>query len=204
MVLYRGRDSSVGIETGYRLNSRGSFPGRVNRFFSAPQRPDQLLVPPSLLANAYRGLSGQGVNLTAHLCLVPRARTVRLYLHSPTRLHSVVLNYSSTETVLPLLLLRSMKCALLIAAHNDILKCFKKPPIQKAEVWTQKQLICMNIQENIEYVLVLSPRKKLHMKEKLFVPALYNSKLETQRTESLNSHPTLDTKFRCQKKYLEK
>jgi hypothetical protein len=34
------RNSSVGIATGYRLDGRGSIPGRGKGFFSTPQRPD--------------------------------------------------------------------------------------------------------------------------------------------------------------------
>jgi hypothetical protein len=52
----KGRDSSVGIATGYELDCRGSIPGRGKRFFSPPQRPDRLWGPPSLLPNGYRGL----------------------------------------------------------------------------------------------------------------------------------------------------
>jgi hypothetical protein len=35
---------------------------------------------------------GTGVKLTTHLHLVLRVRTLELYLHSPIRLHGVVLN----------------------------------------------------------------------------------------------------------------
>jgi hypothetical protein len=45
-------DSSVGIATGYGLDSPGSIPGMA-RCFSSPQCPDQLWGPPSLLPTGY-------------------------------------------------------------------------------------------------------------------------------------------------------
>jgi hypothetical protein len=51
------RDISVGITTGYGLDSRGSIRGRIERFFSSPQRPDRLLALPSLLYSGTRALS---------------------------------------------------------------------------------------------------------------------------------------------------
>jgi hypothetical protein len=48
------------------------------------------------------GLSIPGVKLTTHLHLVLRARMVELCLHSPIRLHDMVLNKLSTRTTLPL------------------------------------------------------------------------------------------------------
>jgi hypothetical protein len=36
---------SVGIATGYRLDCRGSIPGRGKRFFHTPQQPDRLRSP---------------------------------------------------------------------------------------------------------------------------------------------------------------
>jgi hypothetical protein len=41
-----GCDSSVGIATGYGLESRVSIPGMSKRLFSSPQRPDRLWTPP--------------------------------------------------------------------------------------------------------------------------------------------------------------
>jgi hypothetical protein len=38
----KSQDNSVGIATGYRLDSWGSSPGRGKISFSTPQRPDQL------------------------------------------------------------------------------------------------------------------------------------------------------------------
>jgi hypothetical protein len=48
-------DRSVGIETGYRLEGRGSIPCR-RKVFSSPQCSDGFLGPLSLLSNGYRGL----------------------------------------------------------------------------------------------------------------------------------------------------
>jgi hypothetical protein len=66
--------------------------------FSSPQRADRLWNPPSLLSNGYQGLfpleqNGRIVNLTTYLNLMSRLKPVGLYLHSPTRLHGVLLNY---------------------------------------------------------------------------------------------------------------
>jgi hypothetical protein len=52
---FYGRDSSVGIATDFELDGQGSIAGRDKRLFSVPQRPNQILGPPSLLSNGYRG-----------------------------------------------------------------------------------------------------------------------------------------------------
>jgi hypothetical protein len=52
-----GRDSAVGIATGYGLDD-GGIGVRVpvgSRIFSSPRRPDRLWVPPNLLSSEYRG-----------------------------------------------------------------------------------------------------------------------------------------------------
>jgi hypothetical protein len=46
--------------------------------------------PPGAVSLEVKG--GGGVKLTSHFHLVPRLRNVELYLHSPKRLHDVVLN----------------------------------------------------------------------------------------------------------------
>jgi hypothetical protein len=57
IVNGRGRDSSVGIATGYELDDRG-VGVRVpvgSKFFPSPRRPDRLWGPPNILSNGYRG-----------------------------------------------------------------------------------------------------------------------------------------------------
>jgi hypothetical protein len=63
----------------------------------SPQRPYCLWGPLGLLSSVYRGLlprgqSGRDVRLTTLLCVIPRTRTVEVYLHSPICLHGIVLN----------------------------------------------------------------------------------------------------------------
>jgi hypothetical protein len=93
------RDSTVGIATGYGLDDRG-IGVRVlvkSRISSPPRRPDRFWGPPSLLPITYRGLfpgglSVLGVKLTSHLHLYRGKESVDLYIHSPIRLHGLVLN----------------------------------------------------------------------------------------------------------------
>jgi hypothetical protein len=94
-----GEHSSDGIATGYGMEDRkvGVRVPVGSRIFSLH------VVPPSLLSNGYRGLSGRGVKLTPHH-LVPRSRKVELYLHSPIRRHGIVLKQLSTGTTLPYLI----------------------------------------------------------------------------------------------------
>jgi hypothetical protein len=47
-----------------------------------------------------RHSSGRDVKLTNELSLVQRPRTMELYLHSPIRLHDVLLNYLNLWTTL--------------------------------------------------------------------------------------------------------
>jgi hypothetical protein len=69
-----GRDSSVGIATGYGLDGTGEV---THRFVQAlrPTQPPVQWVP-----GLSRGLSARGVVLTTHPLLAPR---VKLYLSSP-------------------------------------------------------------------------------------------------------------------------
>jgi len=54
-MVVESRDSSVGIELGYRMGDRGS------RFrLPAGARPDRFWGPPSLLSNGYQGLFPRG------------------------------------------------------------------------------------------------------------------------------------------------
>jgi hypothetical protein len=56
MIFIKSQESFVGIAKGYRMDNRGSNPGRSKRFFSALQLPD----PSSILSNEYCGLFPQG------------------------------------------------------------------------------------------------------------------------------------------------
>jgi hypothetical protein len=79
----------------------GSFPGVRQAEFEA----DHSLPSSAAVKNggAVLGLlvRQQGVKLTIHFHLVPRARMVVLYLHSTIRLHGMVFNYLRTGTTLP-------------------------------------------------------------------------------------------------------
>jgi hypothetical protein len=109
IIIFGSWDSVVGIATGYGLDDRrvGVRIPEGSRSFSSLRRPDRLWVPPSLLSNEYRGFFSWGKAAETwswpHLQLVPRSRKVDLYIHSPIRLHGVVLYYLSTGTNLPFL-----------------------------------------------------------------------------------------------------
>jgi len=93
------RCSSVSILT--RL--RAGRPGFTSRqwqcwdFFSSPSRPDRLWGPPSFLSTGYKGAFSLGVKRPVREAdHSPPSSTdvkvwVELYLHSPIRLHGVVL-----------------------------------------------------------------------------------------------------------------
>jgi hypothetical protein len=94
----RSRDISVGIATGCGLDGLTSIPGRGERLFSTPQRPDLLWGPPSLLSNGYRG-SSPGIKRPGreadHSCLrvsIAEVKMAELYLHFYIRFHGVVFN----------------------------------------------------------------------------------------------------------------
>jgi hypothetical protein len=113
---------SVGIATGYRLDCRGSFPGRGKIFlFSTSSRsalgPTQppIQLEPELFA---REQSGQGLKLTTHLHLVPRSRTVNPDLHFPICLHGIVFNWLSTRKSLPHVI--SLKSQTKVYTHTII------------------------------------------------------------------------------------
>jgi hypothetical protein len=71
--------TSVSIVSDYRLDDRGSIPGRQRNF---PRRPDQLLGSPSLLSSGYWGSFPGGKALPGRDAdhsplLVPRSRMKR-------------------------------------------------------------------------------------------------------------------------------
>jgi hypothetical protein len=55
--IWASRDSSVNIETGYRLDGQGLIFSRDKRYICTPQCPDQLWSPCSFLRNGYQGVS---------------------------------------------------------------------------------------------------------------------------------------------------
>jgi hypothetical protein len=90
---------SVGIATGYELDDQkvGIPVPAGSRIFTSPCRPDRLWGPPSLLYNGYRGpfpgskaAGAWNWPLTSSQCR--GQENVDLYIHSPIRLHGVVLN----------------------------------------------------------------------------------------------------------------
>jgi hypothetical protein len=60
LYIYRSRDSSVGIATGYGPEGWGSISGMDKRIFSTPHRPDRLWSSPSLPSSGYRVLFPRG------------------------------------------------------------------------------------------------------------------------------------------------
>jgi hypothetical protein len=98
--------SSVATATGYELDNRGTgvqFPaGQESVLFStafrwalgpiqAPIQRTAGLVPPGVGCR-------RGAKLFTHPHLVPLSRMVELYLHSPTRLHGLVVTELNTGT----------------------------------------------------------------------------------------------------------
>jgi len=79
-----GPGSSVGIATGYELDSPGSNPGGGEIFTTCP---DRLWGPPSLLYNGYRVFpevkSGQGVTLTPQPPSGPEVKKEQSYTSTP-------------------------------------------------------------------------------------------------------------------------
>jgi hypothetical protein len=98
--------SLVSIATGYGLNNRGV--GILvpvgSRIFSTSPRPALGPTQPPILwiaEDLSPGLKRPGRELILHLQLVPRSRKCgSIYIHSPIRLHGVVLNYLNTGTTL--------------------------------------------------------------------------------------------------------
>jgi hypothetical protein len=92
------RDNVVGIGTSYWLDDGGvgvPSPGRVKIFhFSMSSRPalGSTQSPIQWVQGLFPGgKNGRVVKLTTHLQLMPWSRNMCLYVHSPIRLHGVVL-----------------------------------------------------------------------------------------------------------------
>jgi hypothetical protein len=87
----RCRNNSGFMATGWTVRVRHPAWGKrlISRSALWPTQLSIQYVPGALFLC---GWSDQGVKLLIHLHLVPRSRMVELYLHSPIRLHGVVLN----------------------------------------------------------------------------------------------------------------
>jgi hypothetical protein len=72
---------------------------------------------------SFSGESGWGVKLTTHLHLVPRSIKVELWLHSPIRLHGVVLHKLSTRTTL-LFCLKCTEIHICLLLHKNVKLAF--------------------------------------------------------------------------------
>jgi hypothetical protein len=91
VVAGRRRDSSVGIATGYELESPGSIPGSASFFLlSATSRPALRLTQPSI--QWVPGVKRQGRDADHSLHLVPMSRNVELCLHFPICPNGIGLN----------------------------------------------------------------------------------------------------------------
>jgi hypothetical protein len=87
----RGRDSSVGIATGYGLDGPG-IESRWGRDFSHTSRPalGPTQPPVQWVPGLSRGQSGRGVVLTTHRFLAPRSRKNRSIPLPPSGLSSLL------------------------------------------------------------------------------------------------------------------
>jgi hypothetical protein len=95
---------SAGIAAGYRMDGQRSIPGTGKWFFST-QRPDRFWGPPSLQPHKYRRFSpwkwsNRRMKLTIYLHLLPKLGIVELYLHSPMRLHTIMLTEDQKQLYL--------------------------------------------------------------------------------------------------------
>jgi hypothetical protein len=132
---------AVGVVTGYGLEDLGAgvqVPVGL-RIFTSPCRPGRhTRLPTQWLPGGGglfpRGLSGQGVKLTAHLQPVPRSRKLGSIHPLSIRLHGVVLKYLSTGTILPFF------TNLKVTTHlwgNDAESISSPPPTPKISVFTE-------------------------------------------------------------------
>jgi hypothetical protein len=89
-------DNSDDIATGYGLQCPqiDSWEGQEIFIFSITSRPDLGHTQPSIqwVQGAHSPEVKRPGREADHIHLVPRSRVVELYLHSPTRLHGVLLN----------------------------------------------------------------------------------------------------------------
>jgi hypothetical protein len=114
-VLERSRDSSIGIPTGYELNSRGSIPGADKIFpFSTVSRP--VLGTPSLQSRGYRGLFPQSKEADHS----PPSRAKVKNDGSVPPLHLYVSSWHSTQLIMH----RNNFTLLLWSEYSDIYFCY--------------------------------------------------------------------------------
>jgi hypothetical protein len=98
--------TTKGSEFESRMRERNFTSPCRARIFTSPCRPDRLWGPPNLLANGYCGIFLRGKATVAWRWPLTSSwyrgqENVDLYIHSPIRLHGVVLNYLSTGATLP-------------------------------------------------------------------------------------------------------
>jgi hypothetical protein len=85
------RGSSARVAKGYVLDGRGSFLDKA-RYFSLQTGSEVHPVSYPIDTGGSFSVVKEPGREADHHHLVPRLRTVELYLHSPVRLHGVVLN----------------------------------------------------------------------------------------------------------------
>jgi hypothetical protein len=86
------RDSSVGIDTGFGLDSRSSIPSWSETFSYTPQRPDWIWCTPNLIPNYYRWLRRPGLEDYHSPPYNVEVNNVEAILPLPVRFHGVVVN----------------------------------------------------------------------------------------------------------------
>jgi hypothetical protein len=91
----KSRNSAVGIATGYELDDDKGAGVRVPvgaRIFTSSCRPERLWGSPSLLSNRHRGVKRPGREADHSPPTSAEVRKMWVYIHSPIRLHDIVLN----------------------------------------------------------------------------------------------------------------